>query len=155
MGMAIGALSIAYNGRGPAAEAGRALVAGTLPERVERQLTAGYRIALQRVAEVEPCRDLFADLGADGVEMLRTTIYVRPRYEFELRACERGAVAFTFVGAPQTRLCDGFGRLADGNAAKLLIHEALHHAGLGEQPHDPDGPTPDQINRMVARSCGL
>ena len=35
-----------------------------------------------------------------------------------------------------------------------LIHEALHHAGLTEQPMDPDGLTAREIDDMVGAACG-
>jgi len=37
----------------------------------------------------------------------------------------------------------------------VIIHEALHHAGLTEYPQDPNGMTSNQINGMVAEQCGL
>jgi hypothetical protein len=154
-GMPASGVGAAYNA---ALEGGineHPLVVGTLPEKVQRQLGYGYQVALQRLRNVEPCQGLFAELGVDGIEMLSTTIYLPPKYDFELQACDNGATAFTFVGAPQTRLCDSFGRLSKSWSAVLLIHEALHHAGLGERPQDPNGPTPRQINRMVAKSCEL
>ncbi len=155
MGVAAGAASAAYNDALNGRTNASPLVVGVLKERVERQLALGYQIALERVREVEACQDLFAALGADGVATLSATIYLPPTHDFEVRACDAGAVAFTFVGAPQTRLCDRFGGLARQRAAILLIHEALHQAGLNERPHDPDGLTPHQIDRMVGKACGL
>ena len=32
---------------------------------------------------------------------------------------------------------------------------SLHTAGLGEQPVDPNGPTPWEIDRMVSEACGF
>jgi hypothetical protein len=128
---------------------------GSFDGKVRKQLVAGYRVALRKVREVESCQGLFAELGEDGVRMLSATIYLQAKYDWEHRVCDRGAVAHTFVGAPQTRLCDDFGKLDRNTAAVLLIHEALHHAGLGERPRDPDGPTPFQINRMVSKNCRL
>ena len=49
-------------------------------------------------------------------------------------------------------LCAQFGRIRVAEASQVLIHEALHNAGLSEQPHDPDGLTPDEIDEMVARA---
>jgi hypothetical protein len=36
-----------------------------------------------------------------------------------------------------------------------LIHEALHSAGMSEQPHDPDALSSFQINRLVRKNCDL
>jgi hypothetical protein len=117
---------------GSARDSDEPLVYASFPERVQRNLDQGYRIALQRVREVEGCGGLFAELGADGIEMLQSTIYLAPRFDFELKACAAGATAFTFVGRRETRLCNRFGRLSRQWAAVLLLHEALHFAGLGE-----------------------
>ena len=45
------------------------------------------------------------------------------------------------------------GRPADTPVA--LVHEALHHAGLTEYPHDRHGLCSDAINGMIMRSCGF
>jgi hypothetical protein len=45
--------------------------------------------------------------------------------------------------------------LFDEQAAMVIIHEALHHAGLSEYPQDPDGMTSRAINGMVMEQCGL
>jgi hypothetical protein len=37
----------------------------------------------------------------------------------------------------------------------VIVHEALHHAGLNEYPKDPDAMTSKQINGMVMKHCGL
>ena len=99
------------------------------------------------------CRELFGELERDGVEALRYSNYVPVRRGVETRICEAGAVAYTEVGSSVTRLCPTFARLVDGRAAITLIHEALHYAGLGEKPFDPNGLTSDQITRRVARAC--
>ncbi len=64
-------------------------------------------------------------------------------------------MAFTSLGSAVTRLCPGFARLDDERAAVILLHEALHRAGLDEWPHDPDGLTPQGINELVREGCGL
>jgi hypothetical protein len=45
------------------------------------------------------------------------------------------------VGSPSTFVCRLFQRLGDERAAVVLIHEALHHAGLTEYPQDPEAMT--------------
>jgi hypothetical protein len=131
------------------------MIIGISNERAHRRVLEGYRLAVHRLRSSDSCRDLFAELGVDGLDTLSRTIYIPPRAPWERDVCEAGAPAFTFVGAAQTRVCSAFGGLSRGAAAKILIHEALHHGGLGERPRDPDGPTPHQINRMIAKSCGL
>jgi hypothetical protein len=148
--------SAAYNNALAGRPNEQPITIGTFEERVRYRLVTGYETALRRVREYEACHGLFAELGADPVQMLSSTIYLPARHDWELEVCSNwGVVAHTFVGEPQTRLCERFGRLDRFTAAMLLIHEALHHAGLGERPVDPNGPTSRQISRMVVRSCGL
>ena len=73
------------------------------------------------------------------------------------RVCSRGlgAAAFTLVGSPRTVVCPGFDRLAIEEAAVIVLHEALHSAGLGERPLDPDAPNGGEINRLIRVACGL
>lgn len=42
----------------------------TMPKPVSARLEAGFELAVERVREVESCRDLFAELGADALETL-------------------------------------------------------------------------------------
>jgi hypothetical protein len=56
----------------------------------------------------------------------------------------------------RTALCaDSFLKLGRHYGAVVLIHEALHVAGLGQHPHHPGAQTPQQIDRVVKESCGL
>jgi hypothetical protein len=121
-----------------------------------RKLQKAYPLALQQLREKDSCQGLFTELGADGVEMLSTTVYRPAMTNRELEICaERGAVAFTSIGGPHTRLCGEFGRRAPQEAAMILIHEALHHAGMSEWPHDPDALKSTQINSLVIKNCKL
>ena len=71
-----------------------------------------------------------------------------------LDMCPR-ITAYTFVGASTTWLCPDFKRLPIEHAALVLIHEALHHAGLTEKPHDQGAMTSREINTMVTTACQL
>jgi len=135
---------------------GEALILGGLTDRVERKLQFAYPLALERVREIESCAGLFQDLGADGIEMLSTTVYRPARSKRELQVCtQTQASAFTFVGKSRTTVCDGFGSRSRQAAAMILIHEALHTAGMSERPLDPDALSSYQINRLVRKNCGL
>ncbi len=137
-------------------EPGQALILGGMTNRVERKLQYAYPLALQRVREVDTCRDLFAKLGADGVATLDATLYRPAESERELEICSfTSALAFTGIGRSHTRLCDSFGGQARQTAAMILIHEALHSAGMSERPHDPTALNSVQINRLVRTSCNL
>jgi hypothetical protein len=120
------------------------------------QLMSSFQIAIDRAREVPECREMFTELGADGVDTI-TRIFFTPIGKRQARAdiCN-GTVAYTLVGGgPTTWLCREFSRLTDKKAAMIIIHEALHHAGLTERPKDPKAMTSAGINRMVSKRCGL
>jgi hypothetical protein len=146
------ALAVLRENRRP----GSPLALGGMTDRVERTLRDAFPVAVQRVREVDSCRDLFTQLGADGVETLTSTVYRPARSERDRGICEAAdAAAFTVVDRSHTRLCARFGGRPRQTAAMILIHEALHSAGMTEQPHDPDALSSFQINRLVRRSCDL
>jgi hypothetical protein len=133
-----------------------ALILGGMPKRVLGKLQQAYPLALQQVRDVDSCAALFTDLGAEGIATLSTTIYRPATRSKDMKTCRSsGAVAFTTVGRPHTRVCKGFASLPQRQAAMFLIHEALHHAGLGEWPHNSDALKSTQINRLVRKSCKL
>jgi hypothetical protein len=125
-----------------------------VPRPVYQRLVVGYTTAMQRVRSLESCNGLFAQLGADGAEVLSTTVYSGPQTDFESEVCGR-STAFTAVGRPDTRLCPGFGDLKSDDAAVVLIHEALHHAGLEEAPGHEGALTAVEIDEIVVKHCGL
>jgi hypothetical protein len=52
-------------------------------------------------------------------------------------------------------VCRGYASLSNDFAAMLLVHEALHHAGLTEYPHDRKAMRSHEINVMVSEACGF
>ncbi len=129
--------------------------AGMSDDNRER-LLGSFQIAIDRVQDVPQCREMFTELGADALETI-TRVYFTPIGIYGARAniCN-GTVAYTLVGGgPTTWICHEFSRMTDAQAAKIIIHEALHHAGLGEWPRDPGGMRSAAINRMVAKRCNL
>ena len=126
-----------------------------MPPKVEEKLRAALDLAGRRIREVPECGELFTELGADGIEMLRTTFYFPVlSYKDGMTSC-RKAAAFGYVGEAPTYLCSGFSRLSDERAAMVVVHEALHHAGLTEKPRDTNAMTSRAINVMVKKSCGF
>jgi hypothetical protein len=109
---------------------------------------------VSRVEASPRCAGLFAELGADGVRMLATSLYFRAPIAKQTGVCRR-AEAYTHVGAAPTFLCDRFGRLSHEQSALVLIHEALHHAGLEESPAVPGAMSSAAINDMVQKACGF
>lgn len=116
---------------------------------------AAFREALERIHEYEACRGLFAGLNLDGIRALRLTRYRSAESKSDLAHCRRGAKAVTGVGRGQTRICATFARLSRNAKATILIHEALHTAGMSESPQDPAAPTAREITLSVKSACAL
>jgi hypothetical protein len=72
-------------------------------------------------------------------------------------ANSRGAdiLAYTKVGGTPTWICRNFARISIESAAVAVIHEALHHAGLEERPHDRLAMSSVEITDMVKDKCGF
>jgi hypothetical protein len=130
-------------------------IGGTLDRKTLKALHEAFPVAVERVRRHPQCRNLFAQFETDGLEKLAASLYYRPTPAMEIGVCRRGAVAYTFVNRPQVGLCKGFASLNSVQAASVLIHEALHHAGLTERPGDPQGLHPRQIDSMVGEACGF
>lgn len=135
----------------------------SMPKRVSARLEAGFELAVERVREVESCGDLFAELGADPLETLTSGLYLPvDSYRREAEVCGRNSatsskgaenLAYTNVGGAPTWICRHFARVSTETAAVAVIHEALHHAGLTEKPHDRMAMSSIEITRMVKRAC--
>ena len=98
---------------------------------------------------------MFASLGADGIEALNATLYFPIDNPIRRRDFCQRFLTYTYVGASATWVCPDFKRLPVERAALVLIHEALHHAGLTEYPVDPDAMSSLAIDKMVKRNCGF
>jgi hypothetical protein len=97
---------------------------------------------------------MFHALDADGIELLETAAYVLADARAEEKVCD-GAVAFTIVGGRWTCVCRSFALLSELDAATVILHEALHQAGLGEWPLDRNGSKSVDITAAVRHRCGL
>ena len=127
-----------------------------LGPRLVSKLERGFAIAVDRLGQHPSCRQLFTDLDADGFEKLLKTIYLEARRVDVRPVCRsRHAVAYTSFRRPHTRLCPAFRHLPDTRAAIIVLHEALHYAGLPEAPAFPDAMWSGEINRMVEKACGF
>jgi len=126
----------------------------TIPNSVKGKLQNAYELAVSRVRELPECAGLFSALNADGTGALTKTYYYPADPRLEKKLC-RGAAAFTQVGAPQTYVCRRYASMSNEFAAMLLVHEALHHAGLTEYPHDRKAMRSHEINVMVSEACGF
>ncbi len=134
--------------------------AGTLPARPRAdssltpsarfKLSEGFAIARRIVSTEASCGAMFGSLGAAGTDALARTRYLGGG---EVGACLRQVPAFTCVGCEQTVLCPGFSELGAAAAAVVLIHEALHQAGLPERPAMPGAMSSTEITHMVEANC--
>jgi hypothetical protein len=132
-------------------------IQGYLDGHLRDELKVAFRIADHRLRDFPRCSQLFDDLGADGGARLRATRYQSAVEVGGERICRRGAgvAAFTAVGNPRTIICPGFGRLDVKKAAVIVLHEALHFAGLPESPPTPGAMNSSEINDRIADRCGL
>jgi hypothetical protein len=121
---------------------------------LRNQLRFAFRLAQERIRDRRACAALFTRLGADGLQLLTRARFAPEVIEKDRRACAKGVGARTEVSGREIRLCPAFATVSPREAALLLIHEVLHHAGLSERPPDPNGLTPQDINDLVAASCG-
>ncbi len=115
-------------------------------------LNDAYQLALFAVRRQPSCEALFGRLGASGEDLLARTVYLGGG---EVGACRASAPAFTCVGCQRTVLCPTFLRLTRPGSAAILIHEALHFAGLKERPAYPGSMSAREITTMVEVSCRL
>ena len=127
----------------------------SLSERIQVRLSEGLPVALGRLQDHRSCRALFERLGADGATTLRGTSYYSASDRQERRYCRRSAHALTEVGGSAVVLCRRFAHLSPGEAAIILIHEALHGAGQTESPSDPTAPNAAAITERVMKGCQL
>lgn len=131
------------------------VISTKVPAKNRQKISDAFELALERVQEVPECGELFTELGSDGMESLGRVIFLPiGRAQARGNVCH-GISAYTMVGGGPVRVCREFSRLSDTQAAMVIIHEALHHAGLSEHPLDPDGLTSNQINGLVMEKCGL
>jgi hypothetical protein len=130
-------------------------IQNNMDPQIREKILEATKLALQRIEEIPECAEMFAALGADGTEVLTATLYFPVANSGRrVKLCPTSS-AHTVVGASATWLCPEFKRLPVERAALVLIHEALHHAGLTEHPVDPKGMTSLAINRMVKKNCGF
>lgn len=121
---------------------------------VENKIEVAFDLAVRRLHDVPACASLFDDLELDGLGALSRSMYFPVPLWRERSVC-RGAHAVTVVGWRPVLVCRNFAQLSDSHAAMLLIHEALHLAGLAERPSDPAAMSGAAINRMVVEACRL
>ena len=118
-------------------------------------LKFAYKGAIKKLEKDEACRALFDDLVVDGIEALSRSRYEAALSGSEKRHCAAGVAAYTAVGSVRVVICSHFHRLDRRTKSAVLIHEALHTAGLSEAPVDPAAMTAAEIEEMVEEACGF
>jgi len=126
----------------------------SMPGCMREKIEVAFQIAVDRVREVPECRALFEELGADGVEMLIATLYFPAPLHRQTTRC-RHSFAIARVGSPIIWVCRKVTAHGDDRVAVALLHEALHVAGLEEDPLGRDGMCSGEINVLVMESCGF
>lgn len=122
---------------------------------VAMKLRAGFDLALDRVERESACRALFADLGAEARDAFGGTLYYGSTSAQEDGRC-RDAYAVTQIRSAVTWVCQGnFVDVRLEHAARILIHEALHRAGLPERPQAPDAMSGREIDALIRSRCRL
>ena len=124
----------------------------SMPAPVRDKLKTAFAIAVARVTAVPECADLFSQLGAGAMETLKTGLYFPASPARETSVCRR-SFAQTYVGGAPTWICRRITSYSDEQAAMVVIHEALHHAGLTERPHDRNAMSSGAISKMVGKKC--
>jgi hypothetical protein len=124
----------------------------SMPALVRDKLETAFEIAIARVTAIPECADLFSQLGADATETLKAGLYFPASPARETSVCRR-SMAQTYVGGAPTWICRCVTSYSDEHVALVVIHEALHHAGLTEKPHDRKAMSSGAINKMVGTKC--
>jgi hypothetical protein len=136
--------------RGPAGP----ILSRRFAPRLQATMKDGLLLARDRLAHNERCAALFSTLGEPGhVALSVTRYYVASPFQ-ETTTC-RHAHAFTGVGARVVRVCRRFESLSADEAAVVILHEALHSAGMPEYPHTSPAMRPWQISELVRLECDL
>ncbi len=115
-------------------------------------LRRSWHRAYDKLENNQACAALFTRPGMrfDGIFALEHSVY---HDGVGTNACRGNVEASTNKDSYQVYLCSPFLN-PSYPGANTLIHEALHTAGLGEYPVDPDGMTPSEIDEMVRQACG-
>jgi hypothetical protein len=126
----------------------------SLSPRQSQQLRSALALAIEQV-DRSSCKTLFQVLGQDGTLLLQNASFTVPDPESQRRVCNQNlAVLFTTVGGRKITVCqNSLAELARSELATLLIHEALHMAGVAENPPVHGAPTSAGLTRLVKRSC--
>lgn len=121
----------------------------TLEER--QALNYAKNKAVKALESIPECANLPAEFGLgpgiDLIDLIQNRIRFRNWQGHSY--CDSFA-AFTHPHSTYVYLCDRWMNLSRRNQARVIVHESLHSAGLGEDP-----PSSAEINGRVKDRCGL
>jgi hypothetical protein len=126
----------------------------SMPEGMRSKIERAFDIAARRVRQRPECAALFSRFGTDGVDLMARSLYFPADPQLQTTRC-RHAFAVTEIGGSTIRVCRKVTAHSDERVAVALIHEALHHAGLGEYPQDRTAMLSGEINNLIMQRCGL
>jgi len=136
---------------------GGGYASGSLPPTVAetQRLNQGKSTANDRLSNNPDCAQMFTDLNANGANVIANTTY-RDGTSTDKCQSSPDAGAWTEVSGSVVYLCGSqFTNQSVDEAAVIVIHEALHDAGLTENPPDTTAKTSAEISAMVRQKCGL
>ena len=151
---------------------GNGRLAGATPqsgEASQRQMTKinnAMSKALDALRDIPTCAALFANspLPLNGVTVLNKIAWLDGQHIQPYNRCDEpdGRPAYypnPGKHVPQIYVCDAIADFSDGAVATLLLHEALHVSGQGEDGSETAGPGnyPNSlgISFVVADACNL
>jgi hypothetical protein len=118
------------------------------------KLNQGKVKALEELDTNPTCASLPQTLGMGSWVNLQDTINQTTYRNWDSHArCNGTAGAFTNPNWKYVYLCAKFGDVTAKRAAELVIHEALHSAGLLESPPYDGALTSSQIDAQVRENC--
>jgi hypothetical protein len=144
----------AHNSKAESRETVEPWIHPSMPGGMREKVEVAFRIAVQRLRKNPGCRALFSELGADGVELLAATRYYPAPLFRQTTRC-RHSFAITWTGSPVAWVCRKVTAHGDERVAVALLHEALHFAGLDEDPNGLTAQCSGEINVMVMEHCGF
>lgn len=132
---------------------------GPLQPNQKLSLNRAKDIANRAMRSREQCRNLFKGLNNENWDHVmndwnewRNGEGVRQPGATRV-PCGENISAWTITNRPTIYMCDRFTALTPNQAAVILIHEALHTAGLPENPPTTKAKTSEEINQMVRDAC--
>ena len=151
---------------------GNGQLAGSVPQSGQAsegqmiKITEAKKTAIQKLQGIPECAALFSNspLPLNGVTVLNKIAWLNGQTIQQYNRCEEPDGRPAYYASPgqhvpQVYVCDAITNFSDEAAATLLIHEALHVSGQGENGSSSAGPGnyPNSlgISFVVASACNL